>query len=274
MILTMKNLISVLFLFSSLCCIGSKKDSKSHYSQFILSIANGMSQQFFDGPGHKPTTVFVQNNYSLTNSNYLRTQFTPLYALHLQVINSLGISRLIRIETGIGYIIISNLQQNSFRIYTSSGTDQGSFNFYSYTGSVTLPVHIKLCKTIPHGYFTCTLGPDFVLPVHGFQRETENYSNATSLPDRSEHERFNTRTTSHMSTLGMYLKLGYERRMSNCIVNIGPALDFFDLAAFHNNDLLYSGSGYRPYQYYAGIDLAFNFNSTFMVITKSKKYIF
>ena len=50
-----------------------------------------------------------------------------------------------------------------------------------------------------------------------------------------------------------------KKLSKNTSISVGPAIDFFQLLQFHNNDLISNDSGYHPYQYYIGLDVAINF---------------
>ncbi len=270
----MKYILTLIILLS--VCKGDAKaiDSLFHRNQISFSVANGVSQEFMSDPNSKPTTVF---NYSPAITGglyriYTQEKYQPLYAIHLQMRYSYGISNLLRIETGISYLLCGSLIKLSYNGDFASGYEQITENYYSYTGSIIIPIELKLSKAMRHGVFTCTLGPQFTLPVHSFQHIKDNMVNDTLQPDIKTHERYKTSLTKQFSTLGFDLKLGYEKKLNNnASINIGPVIDFFNLVYFHNNnDILSNSSGYHPYQFYAGVDVAVNFG--FMVITKSGRY--
>jgi hypothetical protein len=270
----MKYILTLVIVSSVLSVHAKSIDSLFHHNQISFSIANGISQEFMSDPNNKPTTQF---NYSpaITGSLYriyIQEKYQPLYAMHLQIRYSYGVSSLLRIETGISYLLSGSLIRLSNGDEFASGYERGSQNNYSYTGSIVIPIELKLSKAIRHGVFTCTLGPQFTLPVHSFQHIKDNMINDTLQPDFKTHERYKTSLTKQFSTLGFDLKLGYEKKLnSNVSINIGPVIDFFNLVYFrNNNDVENNSSGYHPYQFYAGVDVAVDFG--FMIVTKSGRY--
>ena len=238
----------------------TKADSTFQRHQISLSLANAMSQTFFDGPNHKPTTIADFTSGIIENSTVIHQSYLPLYAAHLQLHYSLGITPLIRIETGIGYLFSSSILKDNYTISGDWYYEKGSSTSCTFKGSITLPLYVKVIKPMAHGAFTCTAGPDFTLPVHYYIHETDRVVNGLSEKNADQHGKLSTQYTAQTSTMGFYLKLACEKRIGkNMSVNVGPAIDFFQLLQFHNNDLISNDSGYHPYQYYIGLDLAINF---------------
>lgn len=251
-----------------LCCVAlttvaSGTDSLFQRHQISLSMSNGMSQTFFDDPGHKPTAVINQSfgNISWYGATY-RATYIPLYATHLQLHYSLGLTPALRIETGVGYLLSSYLQREHDVISGELYYEKLNYNNYVFTGSITLPLYVKYTKAMGHGALTCTAGPDFTLPVHTISHNIDRTMNSENPPDINQHSRLSTSTTGQLSTMGLYLKLGYEKKIRNNLsVNVGPAIDFYQLVQFHNHDWgqQYASTTYHPYQYYLGLDVAVNF---------------
>ena len=262
----MKKFTLIPFLLITLSAMASKQDSLSYKNEFSLSMTNAMSQTFFNGPGNKPTAVVdYQNDGSF--EYYLHTHMTylPLYAVHLQLHYSAAITPLIRIETGLGYLMTGTLLKSNYQFYGDFSSEHVTQNTYSYTGSITLPLLIKYTKPMRHGDFTCAVGPEFNLPVHFFNHQTSIVDNNVMKPNIYTHTRYKTNTTGQLSTMGMYLKLGYQKHISQSMsINVGPVVDFFNLLQFHNTSI--NWPDYHAYQYYVGLDVAVNFG--FKIITK------
>jgi hypothetical protein len=237
----------------------TKADSTFQRHQISVSLANAMSQTFFDDPAHKPTTIVNYSSYGPFSGSSIHGSYLPLYAIHLQLHYSLGITPLIRIETGLGYLLSSSVLSQD---YTTTGEFyfvKGSYTAYTFTGNITLPLYLKFTKPTPRGAFTCTFGPDFTLPVHQFYRQTNVIENNIPKNNNTGQVMFQTQTIAQQATMGLYLKLGYEKKIrQNMSINVGPAIDFYHLLAFHDNNN-YTNTGYHPYQYYIGLDLAINF---------------
>lgn len=246
----MKNILLACLLLTALSCFSTGRDSTFRRHEFSVSAALGASQLFFDGPNHGPTNkVFFYSYYSGYDA------YTPLPATHIQLRYSLGISPVLRLETGIGYLLAG------IKIQVQGGQAIYIINTqHSYEGFITVPVHVKVIKRMPHGDFTCMIGPDFALPVHYFYRNDGDPKIGLANTDPKGHERFSASQTGRGSVMGFYMKLGYEKQVKpNLSVNVGPVVDFFQTVLLHPNDSNYRASGYYPYGFYAGLDVAINF---------------
>ena len=257
----MKHILLVTLCLGMLSCQASRTDSLFQRHQVSISLANGMSQTFFSDPGSRPTAIAQYQTvaaYPIGQSYH--STYLPLYAMHLQLHYSLGLTRAVRLETGIGYLFSSYLVKEHDIIEGDFFYENMTYNRYYYTGSITLPLYIKYTKATHHGAFTCTAGPDFALPVHYFWRVTVIVNNNVSQPNESRRIMLKTNATGHNATMGLYLKLGYEKSINhNLSVNVGPVVDFYNLMKFHSQDLQAPLSSYTPYSYYLGLDVAINF---------------
>jgi len=217
-------------------------------------MANGVSEQFYDGPNHQPTNDWKETYYTfpflpVTSNNVSN----PMYAVHIQLHYSFGISPLLRIESGIGYLLSGFI--NSIGASAPGYSYQVFEKEYFYVGCITLPLYVKFTKPTPHGAFTCSIGPDFTLPVHSFYQE--NLYNIPTTVTHHGHDRYSTSQTAQASSMGGYLKMGYEKQLKNGLsVNVGPAVDFFGLVQFHTAPIPPVTDGYYPYAFYAALDVA------------------
>jgi hypothetical protein len=242
----MKNYILTCFLCATALSFAGKTDSTFQRHQISFSVTNAMSQQFFDGP-HGPTIRLYNNDWFYTNFLYL-----PNYTLHLRLNYSLGISKHIRIETGIGYMLQGITMKGAY----SGEVDFESYTGYSYTGEFTIPIHAKFAKPIGKGAFTCTVGPDLYLPVIYFIRKTQiNGGQEANISSQI----FTSSSTLYQSSIGFALKMGYEKRINHKLsVDMGPVVNFSNLL-FLSKQINQMYASDRPYQYYIGLDVAFNF---------------
>ena len=102
----MKNYLLFAILLIASSGFASKTDSTFQRHQISFTITNAISHEFLAGPNWEPTINHVhvsqvyQDGPSMNSAKYL-----PNYALHLQINYSIGLSKLIRIETGIGYLL-------------------------------------------------------------------------------------------------------------------------------------------------------------------------
>ena len=253
----MKNLLVSILLLTSFSCFASKPDSTSQRHIISVSMANGISQEFFGAPDHHPTTHWTIGNGIPIAGAVAYGYYTPMYSVHVQLHYSLGLSRVVRIETGIGYMINGLVNTEG---YPTTGGFHEYYKIYTYQGCITLPLYVKFIKPTHHGAFTCTLGPDFTLPVHDFyQNKDIALPPAYNIPTNG-HRAYTASRTSATSSMGLYLKMAWEKQIkSNLSINIGPVIDFYELVPFHTYGDSYAANGYYPYQFYAGLDVAVNF---------------
>ena len=220
-------------------------------------MANGISQEFFGRPDHHPTTHWTIYNGIPIAGAVGYGYYSPLYSVHMQLHYSLGLSRVVRLETGIGYMIngLANTEG-----YPTTGGFHEYYKLYTYQGCITLPLYLKFIKPTHHGAFTCTLGPDFTLPVHSFYRYKDiNFLSPVEIRT-SGHSKYTTYQTNQTSSMGLYLKMAWEKQIkSNLSINIGPVIDFYDFISFHTYANWLVSNEYIPYQFYAGLDVAVNF---------------
>jgi hypothetical protein len=280
----MKNHLLALLLLITCACFAGRVDSTFQRHQFSVSLTNAMSHEFYKNTNatslNAPYPYNGQSNpyipgyagggyptYGSVPAYQLGTSI-PLYTLHLSVQYSLGISPHVRLETGIGYL----LQGFNYQFRITSAQEQvlladsavpfPSFNHYLFTGSVTVPVHIKFMKPLKkNGAFTCTLGLNFILPVHSFERFDFLETDGLAAYSTSYHHLYSKAAISAYASGGLDMKMGYEKKLSNSLaMDIGPMVSFNNLFYFSkqlNND--YSFYQSRPYQYYIGLDVAFIF---------------
>ena len=208
----MKKIAILCMMLYTIDCLASKADSSFQRHQISVSLANAMSQTFFDGPNHRPVTIADLTSGVIENSTVIHQSYLPLYAAHLQLHYSLGITPMIRIETGIGYLFSSTMFKENYTIYGDWYYEKGSSTSYTFTGSITLPLYVKITKPMAHGAFSCTAGPDFTLPVHYYIHETDIVVNDLSEKNIDQHGKLSTQYTAQRATMGMYLKLAYEKK--------------------------------------------------------------
>lgn len=243
----------------------SKTDSTFQRNQIGISVTNAMSQEFFDGPGHKPTI----SPASYFHNNVTSVHYLPAYAFHLQIRYTLGISHGFGIETGLGYML--NMTMYNMDNAAPGGPEVRTEHMLATLGYITLPLYVKYTKAIHKGALSFKLGPDFSLPVNN-RFEYTNYQIPGGSPSNELYtHRFKTSETSQYATMGACAGMSYEKKLRHSMsVAVGPVLDFFNLAQFHRHDIFSNSSGYRTYQYYIGLDVAFNFGMHF--ITKSGRF--
>ena len=185
-----------------------------------------------------------------------------MYTVHVQLHYSLGITPFFRLEAGIGYLLSGGTLSHYYITPDGFATNNTSTNTYIYSGAITLPLYLKFTKPMPRGAYTCTFGPDFYLPVHSFYYAPSGAIAGEEAPVSHAHTRFTADQVGQASTMGMYLKMGYEKKLpgsSHLMINVGPVIDFNQLVMFHPGDDEESYLGYHPYQFYTGLDVALTF---------------
>ena len=243
-----KHLLTIMLLVSSLCFAG-KIDSTFQRHQLSFSLTNAMSGQFLDGR-HGLCTKIVENHFGLGGST---NKFLPNYSVRLNFNYNLGLSSHFRLETGVGYLLAG---QTSVNEYPSEAVLYQYKEFY-YLGQFTLPLYMKYIKKTTKGAFTTTFGPCFYIPInfldHRFDFNVASDAIAT-------HGAFDSGNISYLSTMGLDLKLGYEKKIQhNLSITVGPFISFSNLILLDRNlGNQYTESYYRPYQYYIGLDVAVN----------------
>jgi hypothetical protein len=107
----MKNLLLLACFLISMGCFASKTDSLFQRHEVSFSVTNAMSLVLFNpndfGSNEDESATeyypFTKNNGIGTAVVPFSVTYLPLYSVHAQLGYSLGISKLIRLETGIGY---------------------------------------------------------------------------------------------------------------------------------------------------------------------------
>ena len=242
----MRKSITFLLILIATSCLASKTDSLFQRHQISISLTNAMSHLFYKD--YDPTKV---NNSSSTSSNLVTF---PNYGMHLNIKYSVGVSEFIRIETGIGYKLCGvtvNFIFDNYYYSRESGT------IYSYGGDITIPIHVKFIIPLKKGAFTSTLGPMFDIPIHNVSRVTNYMVDHKPLPDHTYNTTFTSEQTSWNASMGFDLKMGYEKQLArNISLDICPIVNFSNLLIFYSKN---EQSNIRPYRYYIGLDLSFNF---------------
>jgi len=263
----MKKIIIAFLLLPTHLCYASetknKKETKNDFKKNQLSFAltNAMSQEFFVGADHKPTT---SPKYGLGPD--IRLQYLPLYACHLQMRYTIGISRTFGIETGLGYLL--NMTMYDTYEGLSAVKTQHQLNEVGY---ITLPLYGKVNMAIGRDKLSFKFGPDFSLPVHSHLESTSYHVSGWNPSDWSSTHRFRTNETGQYATMGICAGIAYEKKIrSATTISVGPVIDFFNLAQFHPHDITANGFDYHSYNYYIGLDVAINFG--FHIITKSGRF--
>lgn len=256
----MKKLLCCPLLFVSMHIHAGNLDSLSRKEQLGLSIINGMAQQFFKGTSG-PTATNVISSSSLPAwyySYYGTAKYQPGYSLHARLYLSSRLDKFVSIETGIGYLF---QQFTSYMSYTETdgpNTKNASNTKSEFIGKLSISAHVKFTKEMSKGAFTCSLGPDLYFDIHEGQNLSHVLINGIPQPNQKSHGGPDGK---YIGGLGATLKTGYQKTLSqNTTIDIGPIISFCDLAIFKS--LLKSESlisSYRPFSYYTGLDIAFNF---------------
>jgi hypothetical protein len=258
----MKKLFLLLALLLQLHCYATYKKSKKpepvfHRHTIGFAMTNAVSSAFYNGT-HGPTETFIRGTYTYGGINtlpYVYIQYRPSYTWNLNVNYSYGISKTIRIETGVSYLIQGLFSSEVTHIYPSIGMGLDNANFKS---SLQIPLHIQIKKLFKNSFLTFTFGPDFAIPFF------DNYIvENPNIPIKNWYvsETSNSSTISENTSMGFDLKVGYEMQITKrATCNIGPVANFNNLILFHHDADNFSILDDRQlFRYYVGLDLAFNF---------------
>jgi hypothetical protein len=257
---TVKKLILALLVIIAHCCAASKSDSLFEPNHLSFSLTNGLCQEFFDGPDHKPTME------PKSTFNYV-VKYKPAYALHVQFRYTIGIYRGLSIESGVGYLmqtVLYSVYDYGPNVNLTSKIE----DFVGVRGFITLPLYAKYRTPMGKGALSFKLGPDFSLPVHTHFNITDYEVGPPR--DVSVSHRFTTSETGQYATMGICAGMTYEKPLRHSqSISIGPVFDLFNVAQFHRHDIFGNSSGYRSYDYYLGLDVVFNIG--FHIVTLRKK---
>ena len=257
----MKSLLLSFLLFMSLGSYASKTDSLFHRHQVSFSVTNGVSVVPYNYGipfGYSNYPYFPYNNmtynpYGIPPNFYL--SYLPNYILHLKLEYSVGLSKLIRIEAGAGYLI----QGLTIKYYGNPGIAYYTSTAYCYIGMLAIPLHIKFTKALRKGFFTCTFGPNVTFPFHEFYTTTDVQENGIKQPSQSGHQRFSSITDN--ASLGLDLKMGYQKQLNKHLsVNFGPIIYVMQIDWVNYRKMDADQQVPRlPFESYIGLDVAFNF---------------
>jgi hypothetical protein len=238
---------------------------------FSISMTNAVSYGFYDGVNGPTERTIIEQHPASGFNNIIFSK--PSYSFAVSLKYDYGISKLWRLETGIGYL----LQGRTMRSGTQQLTPpyQVTTDFYQsyYYGYICVPIHAVMTKQIGRGCLTVALGPDFNMPVN-----SRIVLDNPNIPLRRKvfNDRYKTPATAANSSMGVYLKVGYAIPVSQTIsADIGPAINFNNVALFHrdpsqpNFSLINSR---QIFNYYIGLDVAFNFGFTVITLRSKPRY--
>lgn len=241
----------------------SKTDSTFQRHQISFAVTNGISlvllnPDYFGGYESSTTTPYYPYaRATQIHSNdyiYHQIEYLPNYSFDIKIKYSVGLSKTIRLESGIGYL----MQGLTIKYYGSPGIYYFTSTTYCYISMLVIPLHIKFTKPVHKGSFICTLGPNLTFPFNDFYKTTDVYEDEVKQPSQSGHEHFNS--ISDNASLGFDLKMGYEKELTKAIsIDICPSINFTNLLPFYDRKQL-NGQIPDVLQSYVGLDVAFNFN--------------
>jgi hypothetical protein len=149
-------------------------------------------------------------------------------------------------------LVLKYIEDNDPRYIIKSTT-------YCYINSITIPLHIKFCKPIGKGSYTCTFGPYALLPVNEFYKTTDVQVFGNAESSQSGHQIFGKSSVTGNSGLGFDIKMGYEKQLTKQIsVDICPIISFINLPLFTHR-IFIKAQIPDVFQSYIGLDVAFNF---------------
>ncbi len=250
----MKILPLLCLLLTGASVFALKTDSLYQRHMLSFSVTDAVSQEFIKGSSGPTINEKVYGVWYRRESQYL-----PGYAMHLEINYSIGITKNIRFETGLGYLLkgitIKSRIETGDLIYA-----QSNYTDHQYIGRMTIPLHVKFIKPLHKGAFTCTVGPGFNFDVNHINIRDHYTVNGKSQPSATSYNTLDD----YIGGPGIDLKMGYEKQLSRRLaIDIGPVINFTDptlfgkyLKAFPVN--VYSAPN-LSFDYYVGVEVALNF---------------
>ena len=233
-----------------------KKSLAFHRHMFGLSVTNAMTDAFVATPnGLSPNYAYEYINHIPTGYYYCR----PDYAMNVNINYSYGISKILRIEAGMGYLMQSLKSIRMALSYT---------DHYSH---IFIPLHLTFMKRMGKGALAFSIGPDFSIPVFD-SRATDN----VNIPARPSYTNisYGSSYISENSSMGLGARVGYEKDLSRRFqAGIGPVCSFNNLLLFHHGaDNFSMVNGRQIFHYYIGVDMVLHFGLTKQPVShKGKK---
>ena len=259
----MKNLLLSYLLLFATGSFASKTDSLFQRHQINFSITNAMSlapEIWVDfGPTNNDATPYYPYDRHIGNGPAINTLHStiiiPNYTLHLKFEYSLGISNIVRLETGVGYLV----QGLTIKYSLPDKSFPSSSLTYCYIGALTIPLHFKLYKKKHQSNWTYTFGPNVTFPFHDVYKTINVVDAGIKRPSRTGNQLFNSFADN--SSLGFDLKIGYEKQLNKHItVNFGPVISFSQIYWLYAQKMATEAQIPQSYfQTYIGIDVALNF---------------
>lgn len=241
----------------SLCAHQSDSTFRRHELSF--SMTNAMSHTFFKNYNGVSTSAQGRQIVTVNPEGGLLFKEAfgkaiPGYATQIKVVYSLGLSNQVRLETGIGYLLIGSIMD------FSNGRSSLKYAYHIFQGSLDIPLHVKIKKQLKKGWFSCVLGPHFLIPLHQFSQIKVPTTYYMAEHTYSNHQRYAASDISYYSSMGFDIKMGYEHLISHkASIDIGPIFSFTNLVLFSKERIRdYNDMGVRPFAYYIGLDVAIN----------------
>ena len=262
----MKQLLIILLLLAALDTFAIRRDTTIEMHQLVFSVTNALSIGHAEGTlgltdqRSTPYYPFSKPNSTASSLSILPHQnsYSPFYSFHLRAEYSLGLSRVVRLETGVGYLLQGLIIHYSY----SLDGNTASSTTHAYLGCLTLPLHVKIRKETSAGGMTAAFGPVFTVPLHQIYSSTDVMVNGVAQPSVRTHEQVSRADMSYSSIMGFDLKVGYEKNLSDrSYVNVGPALYLGSFVPLHRGAMPDTGVTRLPLttsvQAYIGLDVAF-----------------
>jgi len=187
---------------------------------------------------------------------YHHCAYLPNYSVHFKFEYSVGISKSIRLETGVGYL----MQGLTIKYTLTNQSNTLSSTSYCFIGDISIPLYVKYIKNLSNGAYIFTFGPNVILPTNQIYTTKDVVSDGASEPSQNGHQRFSSNAIANYSSLGFDLKMGYEKELTKAIsIDICPIINFTNLFPFQYNKPYFNGQIPDIIQSYIGLDVAINF---------------
>ncbi|MBS1593607.1 MAG: outer membrane beta-barrel protein [Bacteroidetes bacterium] len=254
----MRRILSLLLVFASISAVAAKKPAKPAYLNskhaITLTVTNAGSWAFYKGPSG-PQRTAITASHQAQGYDDVRIYY-PAYTFAVNIGYTYRISSLLRLETGLTYMLYGQTTTSGKQNYNLPHLTNGTFLYNTKIGYITIPVRLAMVKYVGRSAFKFSAGPELSLPMN----KLEKLDN-TAGPFRSRYSQgpIHSAEFEPNINIGLAIKAAWGIPISDrASFDIGPVFDFNNLIMPDNTTASYNYTEKRVFTYYAGLDLAFS----------------
>ncbi|MBS1687058.1 MAG: hypothetical protein JSS76_20145 [Bacteroidetes bacterium] len=256
----MRKLTLVFFLVLSLQCMAAMNQEKPIYLKskhaINITVTNAVSYAFYNSPSGPSSTATIAS-CPVQGHDQVRVYY-PAYTFAIQAGYSYRITHLVRMETGLTYMLYGQTMISGTQKYYSPLLTNGTLYNRQQIGYLTIPIRVAFVKYVKHNALKINIGPELSLPLN----KLDNIDNP-NLPMRTLHNHSFIKSAEFVSNinLGLAVKAAWGVPISDRVsLDIGPVFDFNNMVAPDQNSYSYHVAIRKVFTYYAGLDVAFSFS--------------